>query len=95
MSILMTISLCIFFASLPAQAFDKNFSIVSNLSGTIYSVCFGLRYYGDGLKLAAFIMALGLAYIGLALLFEWIDGDGHACVIIRPGQTIVGGTGDE
>ena len=94
MSIVMTISLCIFFASLPSQFLDKNMSIVSNLSGTIYSICFGLRYYGDGLLLAAFIMALGLAYIGFALLIEWIDGDGHACVIIKPGQTIRG-AGDE
>ena len=93
MSIIMTISLCVFFASLPAQAFDKNFSIVSNLSGTIYSVCFGLRYYGDGLLLATIILGLGVLYLAIAWIWENME-EGYDCVVIQPGQTIRG-AGDE
>ena len=78
MSTLMAISLVLFVASLLSIPFEKNMAIITNISGIVYSVCFGIRYYSDGLLLAFLVMGIGAAYIGLALLLEWIDGDGHA-----------------
>ena len=91
MSTIMSISLVLFIASLLSIPFEKNMAIITNISAIVYSVCFGIRYYSDGFLLAVLVMGIGAAYIGLALLLEWIDGDGRDCIVILPGQTITGG----
>ena len=93
--ILMTISLVCFLASLPALFLDRSLDIVTNLSATVYSYCYLVRYYADALTITVCIVAVA-AFIYLVIkAIEWIDGDGRDCIVLMPGQTIVGGAEDE
>ena len=94
-SVIMTISLCTFLASLPALAFDKNLDVITSLSATVYSMCFCVRYYADALTITIYIVAVTAVIYGVIRAYEWVDGDDRDCVVILPGQTIVGGDGDE
>ena len=49
----------LFVASLLSIPFEKNMAIITNISGIVYSVCFGIRYYSDGLLLAFLVMGIG------------------------------------